>query len=355
MKTKLILLTILLLSFASQAQFGNLLNKATNAVKSKIEKKVEKKLESKTEESNQNSEQESNNTTSKSTNKTEDYPGKLYFSNQPFKNGTDIAHAKTDFVAGDEIYGMIVLDKKFGEVNEDENKPFGVTFYANLLNIEGEGSASNVAFPANIHQKYNKQNYLFFDVSPAPEKAVTYSEYQVLRIGYLLATKDGNEMYGDKPKLGNKRMYEVQFKIGYKNFASGLLTVDYTKATKESLKTWMNRENKAFEMSKSNTQKSNDNEASEVAHNLPLPKSFLQPSASPYSDPRCSKTAIIALLKKMDEVKEIKKFMFVKTTAQTDFELYKTPLGQPDYKWGNRFFSLFLKTLMANASPLEED
>jgi hypothetical protein len=343
MKTKLILLTFLAISYTSQAQFGDLLNKASNAVQSKIEKKISKKLESKSEESNQDSEQKTDNATTKPTNNTQEYPGKLYFSNQPFKNSTDIGHAKTDFVAGDEIYGMVVMKQNFSEINDDEDKPFKVTFYVDLINLEGRGSASNTAFQANIHQKYNKQNYLFFDVSPAPAKAISYTQYEFERIGFLLGTVSGNEMYGDKPKLGNERTYQAGFKIGYKDYAKGNFTIDYTKATKTTMKTWLAREHQAFEMANANVLKANNDEAADVASSLPLPKSFLQPSASPYSDPKYSKANIMAILKNRDEVKQLLKFMFVKTTATNDFELYKTPLGQPDYKWGNRFFQFIFK------------
>jgi hypothetical protein len=343
MKTKIIVILILTLSYTSQAQFGDLLNKAKKAVQTKIEEKVSKKVDSKTEVANQDTRQQTDNTTSKANNIMEDYPGKLYFSNQPFKNGTDIFHAKTDFIAGEEIYGMVVMNENFSEINNEEGNPFNVTFYANLLNIEGSGSSANTAFRANIHQKYNKQNYLFFDVSPNPAKAISYAEYAFERIGYLLATINGNEMYGDKPKLGYERTYQAGFNIGYKEYAKGNLNIDYTKSTKASMKVWIAREQQAFELSKANVLKANDDEASDIAQNLPLPKSFLQASASPYSDPKYAKGNIITMLKKIDGVKEIMKFMFLKTTAQNDFELYKTPLGQPDYKWGNRFFQFIFK------------
>jgi hypothetical protein len=273
----------------------------------------------------------------------EDKPGKIYFSDKPFITGTDLANAKTSFTAGSEIYGMIVMNKNFGEYTEDEDKAFAVTFYANLINISGDGSSANTALAANIHLKYNKQNYLFFDISPAPSKAVTYAEYNFMRIGNLMATIKGNETYGDKPKLGNKRTYEFEFKIGYKVFAEAKLDIDYTNATKETMKTWMAREDEAFALAKTNTLKANDNEASNTAANLPLPKSFMKPSGNAYTDPRLTAAKITAMLKKIPEVKDVLKFMFVRTTAQSDFELYKTPLGVPDYKWGNRFFQFIFK------------
>jgi hypothetical protein len=341
MKTKslLIIICFFLVINKNNAQFEGMQNRIESNANTDIEKGIGNAAP---EQNTQNSTNQNTNRINSNKNK-EEKPGKIYFSDKPFANGTDLANAKTTFTAGQEIYGMIVMDKNFSEYTEDEDKAFEVTFYANLVNITGDGSSANTALAANIHQKYNKQNYLFFDVSPAPSKAVTYAEYNFMRIGNLMATIKGNETYGDKPKLGNKRTYEFEFKIGYKVFAEAKLDIDYTNATKETMKTWMAREDESFALAKTNTSKANDNEASNIAANLPLPKSFMKPSGNSYTDQRLTAAKITAMLKKMPEVKDVLKFMFVKTTAQAEFELYKTPLGVPDYKWGNRFFQFIFK------------
>jgi hypothetical protein len=343
MKTKLILLTFLAISYTSQAQFGDLLNKASNAVQSKIEKKISKKLESKSEESNQDSELKNDNATTKSTNNTQEYPGKLYFSNQPFKNSTDIGHAKTDFVAGDEIYGMIVMPENFSEYNFRADQDFHVSFGCTMKNITEKGYNESMPLDSNIKARYNAQNYLFFDVSPDPEKALSYVEYSQFRIGNFFAKVEKNSTNPDAEKIGKIRNFQMEFRIDTKQYAETEITIDYTKATKASMKVWLEKDEKANEMAKTNTAKMDNESANNVANSLPLPKSFLQPSASPYSDPKYSKANIMAMLKNRDEVKQLLKFMFVKTTATNDFELYKTPLGQPDYKWGNRFFQFIFK------------
>jgi hypothetical protein len=269
--------------------------------------------------------------------------GKLYFSSRPFTGENDTANATNTFAAGQEIYGMVVMDKNFGEYNDDDSKPINVVFYANLINMAGRGSSANTALQANIHPKFNKQKHLSFDVSPAPAKAATYAEHRFMRLGNLFATIKGNETYGDRPKLGNKRSYEIEFKIGSKTYAKSVIEVDYTNATKETMNTWMAREEEAFKMAQSNTTKANDGEAANAASGLPLPKSFLQPSTGGYSDPRLNAANITAMVKKSEAVKDVLQFMFVKTTAQSDFELYKTNLGLPDYQWGNRFFQFIFK------------
>jgi hypothetical protein len=271
------------------------------------------------------------------------FPGKLYFSEKPFANQNDTANAAASFVAGKEIYGMVVMDKNFGEYNDDETKPFMVKFFAKMVSLEGRGNAAYTVQNANIHPRFNKQNYLFFDVSPEPSKALMATEYSALRIGNLFATIKGNETYGDKPKIGLKRTYSVEFSIGSKVFGNNELEIDYTNATKESMRAWAAREEQAFAMSKTNTSKFNDKESADVAKSLPLPQSFLQPSTGGYSDARLSAGNITSMVKRIDGVKEVLQFMFVKTTAQNDFVIYKTSLGVPDYQWGNRFFQFIFK------------
>lgn len=337
-------LLLLLLAPASHAQFGNLLDKikgAADAMEKGINNSPIPLPKGSPERGTPNSQP---GRASPAVNaSSEAFRGKLYFSGRPFADENDIAGATNTFTAGQEIYGMVVMDKNFGEYNDDDSKPIGVIFYANLINMSGRGSSANTALQANIHPKFNKQKYLSFDVSPAPAKAATYAEHRFMRLGNLFASIKGNETYGDQPKLGNKRSYEIEFKIGSKTVAKSTIEVDYTNATKETMSTWMAREEEAFKMAQSNTTKANDGEASNAASSLPLPKSFLQPSTGGYSDPRLSAANITALVKKSDAVKDVLQFMFVKTTAQSDFELYKTNLGLPDYQWGNRFFQFIFK------------
>lgn len=271
--------------------------------------------------------------------------GKLYFSDKPFLNGADIANAKNSFKAGDEIYGMVVVEENFEEYTDEKynaGKPFEVTYYitsADKRIITGH----SVAYPANIHPKYKKQNYLFFDVAPAPEKAVNVVEGGFDRMSALIAGIKLSEILNNTSNKNPKIVFDLEFKIGYKDFAKAQIEIDYSAATKESMKAWMEKDTRANEMAKTNTTTSNDNEAADLAKSLPLPKSFSLASANGYSDPKLGKASIIAMLNKTEGVKEVANFMFVKTTAPADFDLFKTVLGEPDYKWGNRFFQFIFK------------
>jgi hypothetical protein len=406
-KIKFSLILLFTINTLVYGQFGDLLNKTSNKVKSKIEKKadnaVDKALDkdlnknnskpntsnsenadSKNNSNSTNTNTSNSNTTPSNTNnpsstntsnsnststnnsetntnneaqkeaikktelsKTEKQentlPGKFYFASTPFKDGTDIAKAKTNFTAGDEIYGMVVMEKNFNEYNFNAEQNFGVTFYASIRVLAGRGSTAYMSLESNIHAKYNAQNYLFFDVNPEPSKALSYSEYNFMRIGNLFATVDDPATSTDKPKIGYVRTYDMTFKIGYKEYGDGEITIDYTNATRASMKTWLEKDVKAWEMAKTNVLKNNENEAINVASSLPLPKSFSETGGNAYAAPNLNKANIIAMLNKMEEVKQVLKFMFLKTTATTDFELYKTPLGIPDYKWGNRYFQFIFK------------
>ncbi len=320
-KSILVLAFIVSSSSTSYAQFGELFKKVKNTVNNVINDKP-------------------SNTESSST---KNYRGKIYFSSTPFNNATDISKSKTLFTAGDEIYGMVVLDTNFGELFEDNSKPFNVNFYTSMVNIIGDKNGAYTSNVINMHQKNNNQNYILFDVSPAPDKAISYVENEFMRTGILLATVDGNEMHGDKPKLGNIRTYEMEFLIGYEKFAKSTIEIDYRKATKQSMKAWKERESKAFTKSKSNSEKANNAEATEITKGLGLPKSYSFPSANPYSDPKYSKPKIIAMLKNDPAVAEVLSLKFIKTTASSDFDLRKTVLGDPDYKFGNRIFQFIFK------------
>jgi hypothetical protein len=270
--------------------------------------------------------------------------GTLYFSDQPFVDSNDTAKSKSAFKAGDQIYGMIVMSEKFGEYVKHENLPLNVVYYAALIPTKGKSVNAYTSVGHALGKSYHDKNYLLFDVSPEPARAITHVEPSFMRIGHLLAeVKRIAASQNEEPKLGFNRRYEVSFKLDNTDIATTTLDIDYTNATKESMKTWNDREEKAALLAKNNSAKMQAANAAGTAATLPLPRSFSETGGNGYSDPKLSSTNIMAMLKKKDEVKSLLKFMFLKTTAGSDFILYKTPLGAPDYQWGNRYFQFIFK------------
>ena len=270
--------------------------------------------------------------------------GTLYFSDQSFANGSDIAKSKTAFKAGDTIYGMIVMEETFGDYVKHENIPLNVTYYAALIPVKGKNINAYTAVTHQLGKSFHDKNYLMFDVSPEPARAITHVVPSDMRLGHLLAEVKRNiAREDDDAKLGVNRSYEVSFKVDNTDIASARLDIDYTDATKESMKAWNAREEKAALLAKNNSAKAQAVNAASNAASLPLPRSFSESSGNGYSDARLSSANIMAMLKKKDEVKSLLKFMFLKTTAGSDFIIYKTPLGVPDYQWGNRYFQFIFK------------
>ena len=353
---KIILFVALLCSISTaHAQFGDLLNKVKDKLNEiPVAKPVQTQIQPATSQVDQAQGVDNALPTTRSvaTKKAAEpmaagpaLPGKMYFSDKPFTSGTDLAHAKDSFVAGQEIYGMVVLDQVFGEYADDENQPLHANFIARLQSLVRPGESDVTLVETLLHASYKKQNYLLFDVAPAPNMARTRSEYPAMRLGAMLAKFERSSTDKDLPKIGNARTYKVDFLSGYprKILATAMLNVDYTLATKDTLRAWRDKENQAAESANINSAKMDDAVSSATAAGLPLPKSFTEPSGNAYSDARFGKATILALIRRTPEVKEVMQFMFATTTASTDFVLYKTPLGVPNYQWGNRFFQFIFK------------
>ena len=247
-------------SFAQGGLLNKIKSKAEQKAKDKVEKKVEEKVEEKTEKEEPKSSNNKND-------KKEDFTtqkidgGKMYFSNKPFKNGKDLSNVKTSFKAGEEIYGMVVMDKTINEYLPDDNEQgytFYPFFYSKLESITGNAYPLSANLEVAYEATAGKVNYITFDVSPSPTNAVNLSTDLFQRIGAMFAKVTGYDLLGDKPKLGNKRIYTTQLIINYVKLAETGIEIDYTTSTKEDMKKWTEREQAAFDEVRNKTTKARE-------------------------------------------------------------------------------------------------
>ena len=170
----------------SYAQFGGVINKAKDAINKNVEKKKEEPAKKPTNPP-ANTEQRSETTSSNgATSNQPDAPrplestlGTIYFSNQPFTNGTE--GSKTSFSSNEFIYGRLVL--KGGTVRTvlkpkqlDKEYPYYLLPFIPYTYYYFDGARTK----DESHWKYTllteaelDKTYWDFDMLPSPEKAKT--------------------------------------------------------------------------------------------------------------------------------------------------------------------------------------
>ncbi len=167
----------------SYAQFGGVINKAKEAINKNVEKKKEEPAKRPTNPP-ANTEQQSETTSSNGATRNQpDAPrplestlGTIYFSNQPFTNGTE--GSKTSFSSSEFIYGRLVL--KGGTVRTvlkpkqlDKEYPYYILPFITYVIENGRKQEVIGSKYTLLPEAELDKTYWDFDMLPAPEKAKT--------------------------------------------------------------------------------------------------------------------------------------------------------------------------------------
>jgi Flp pilus assembly protein TadD len=344
------------------AQFSGVINKTKEAINKKTEKKKEEPI---TQPANQpvNAEQpvstSSNDNQAAPPRPAESALGTIYFSNQPFTNGTE--GSKTSFSSNEFIYGRMVL--KGGTVRTvlkpkqlDKEYPYYLLPFIPYTYYYFDG----VRTKNESHWKYTllteaelDKTYWDFDMLPSPERAKTAT---ILGDRIRDKTFPVSEFY---QFLGKEKTKEGAHTFGVETFVEA---VDFRGNPKpESEWQYLSSEltytfkGADYPAIKANLEKLDDGfrarAVREQIANQPLPKEWTQPTnpiLRGLTEPML-RTIYLNSFEAADRPKlKIIKFYADSARSEALWKVQNNDDGIPNYRYTNQWYTVFVRNTQAN-------
>lgn len=260
----------------------------------------------------------------------------IKFSDKPFIQGNNTI--KTNFKAGEYIYGRIYFDQPLSEYT-DPNFLHRRKLTFSISEDETYSYSFSVDKPVRIVEFVN--NYLDFDFFPSKELAS--DDYGSVGFFYSIFSSQILENLAEKSDKKIKFRVEV---IGYgyngwKDFNySSCITIDYSAMSQTKMEEFLNYGREACLAGENNYAKHTAILNADYAKKLPLPQVFSLSNGKPYKT--YSNENIIAFIKTRFQVTEVHNLCYWPHDGNEDFTLYKEH-GLIHSMWGNITFYFIFK------------
>ena len=323
-----IAIVIMMLSFASTgfAQFGNILNKAKDAIDKKKDKKKQDEPTANQPTSSDSSNNDSNDTKPNTQTVQENPLGKILLSNKSV-NGND-SDNKTTFQSSEFIYGRLVL--KNGTVRDllkdlftDKDTP---AEYVRLrINFKHEGGATNSDYYVPLNDAELDKTYWDFDILPSPDQAHTAN------VENIPITCVYNYLVGNYSKEGENK-FSIEVSVPTKDFR-GKQNYDDKWLKFESDDFILNLTGSDFQTIKANqvlpkqwTEKTNP--LLPIATDAQLRSMYLN---------RFTDKTILKIIK-----------FHASVPSSVSWSIQTNDIGIPSYRYSNQWYTVFVKNTSTN-------
>lgn len=244
----------------------------------------------------------------------------IIFSDEPFKAGQTTG--KTDFKAGQRIYGRLILLKPLKKYEDRDNgdEIHCITFYVNnsqsyydqinmvVKEVSAEEVNSSIIDFDVVCNKGQRKDKAYYHNSFA--KYIYHKQHAKKKVGFMVKLSDRDGQCGGAKWLHHyKKPIETHSEF----------TIDFTQTDEEGLK-------KLYYLDMTPQADPDETDGAETRFitaeymkKIKLPEIFSTADGKGYRDPKCSKENIIALIKQTFNTNDVFYFRFIESGSTADY------------------------------------